>query len=468
MYLQKAKRSGFKNKKVFGEWKRVYEMDGTNEIKVSVIVPVFNAEYFLRPCLDSIMNQTLSEIEIICVDDGSEDKSLEILEEYRQKDSRFYLYQNKHTKNSGGGPARNMGIGKARGKYLAILDDDDFFEVNMLELAYCRAESMKAQIMICSDIWEYNHRTGKEVKVKNTQFFPERELFSGVGIAEYLFQITKGAAWRGLFLREFILEKRICFLDRDSIGADDLPFTYWALALADRITILRGAFVHHRLNTGENQSSRARISSFYNAFRKLKEVLEQEQLFGIYQNTFVNVVMRLLIPALNAQRYDEHFSEYYEMVKGEISASLKLSFYLELPVNKIYDLSIWREYKRIMMLSSKDYIAEKKEEAMIIEGYKLPEIINNSSLSIVLYGAGVYGKHIYQKIQQYSICKISRWVDQKYKEIGVPVQSPQNWKSLVFDYVLIAMIDEKKVQEVRQTLLDNGVEKNKILILEKI
>ena len=92
---------------------------------VSVIMPVYNGETYLRQCLDSVVNQTLKEIEIICVDDGSSDRSVEILKEYAAKDERVMVLQQA---NAGAGAARNNGLSKASGKYLSFLDSDDFLK----------------------------------------------------------------------------------------------------------------------------------------------------------------------------------------------------------------------------------------------------------------------------------------------------------------------------------------------------
>ena len=101
-------------------------------IKVSVIMPVYNVEKYLHQCMDSLVQQTLTDIEIICVDDGSTDNSLAILQEYAQRDSRIIVLQQK---NSGAGVARNTGMKIVKGEYLAIVDSDDFFELDMLEKA---------------------------------------------------------------------------------------------------------------------------------------------------------------------------------------------------------------------------------------------------------------------------------------------------------------------------------------------
>ena len=101
--------------------------------KVSVIIPIYNVETYLPQCLDSIINQTLKEIEIICVDDGSTDKSLDILKEYAKKDKRVAIITQK---NLHAGVARNAGLSQAKGEYISFLDSDDFCEPEMFEKMY--------------------------------------------------------------------------------------------------------------------------------------------------------------------------------------------------------------------------------------------------------------------------------------------------------------------------------------------
>lgn len=100
------------------------------DIKVSVIIPVYNVEKYLRQNLESVQKQTLKDIEIICVDDGSTDSSCKIAEEFAAADSRFVVIKQQ---NGGAGAARNNGLRHAKGKYLSFLDSDDFFEPDMLE-----------------------------------------------------------------------------------------------------------------------------------------------------------------------------------------------------------------------------------------------------------------------------------------------------------------------------------------------
>jgi len=114
-------------------------------IKVSVIVPVYNCENYLSEMLDSILNQSMKEIEVICVDDGSTDGSAQILKEYADKDARVTVLTQE---NAGAGIARNAGIKIAQGKYLSILDSDDWFEPDMLEKAYQKCEQDRADLCV--------------------------------------------------------------------------------------------------------------------------------------------------------------------------------------------------------------------------------------------------------------------------------------------------------------------------------
>ena len=122
------------------------------EIKISVIIPIYNAYDYLRPAMDSVVSQTLTDIEIICVDDGSTDKSLHILKEYKKADPRIRIITET---NAGPATARNTGLRRARGEYVAFLDADDFYEPDMLETLYNCAKENDLDIAISKyDIFE--------------------------------------------------------------------------------------------------------------------------------------------------------------------------------------------------------------------------------------------------------------------------------------------------------------------------
>ena len=117
----------------------------SSTIKISAIIPVYNAEKYLEQCIESILTQSLKEFELICVNDGSSDGSLEILNNYAKKDRRVKVI---NQKNQGAAVARNIGIENSRGKYLSILDADDFFDTEMFSKAFDKIEEVQADIIV--------------------------------------------------------------------------------------------------------------------------------------------------------------------------------------------------------------------------------------------------------------------------------------------------------------------------------
>ena len=126
----------------------------TVQPKITIIIPVYNVEKYLLQCLDSVVGQTLQDIQILCVDHSSTDGSLAILEEFAAKDSRIEII---HSKNTGGGPgqARNAGLAHVKGRYIQFVDSDDWLDPTLCEKAYCRLEQSGADIMFFGSLAEF-------------------------------------------------------------------------------------------------------------------------------------------------------------------------------------------------------------------------------------------------------------------------------------------------------------------------
>ena len=129
-------------------------------IKVSIIVPVYNVEKYIHKCLDSLVNQTLKELEFIFVNDGSPDNSPKIIKEYQKKDKRIKLL---NKENGGQASARNLGLEHAKGEYIAFLDSDDYVKENMYEILYNRAKKDNLDIVICNNYLVYKDSTVENV-----------------------------------------------------------------------------------------------------------------------------------------------------------------------------------------------------------------------------------------------------------------------------------------------------------------
>ncbi|MBR6127522.1 glycosyltransferase family 2 protein, partial [bacterium] len=196
--------------------------------KVSIIIPVYKVEKYLRKALDSLVNQTLKDIEIICINDCSPDNSAEILNEYASKDKRFIII-NQET-NQGQGVARNIGIEKATGKYIMFLDPDDWFELNACETAYNAAEKYSANAVyfpnyIVSEISgkEYTTNLIKEYSEKYNIEIKPYTFYNFLDLPHTTFRTFGMAPWRYMCLTEMIITNNVKFSDYRK--GEDQPFS---------------------------------------------------------------------------------------------------------------------------------------------------------------------------------------------------------------------------------------------------
>lgn len=207
---------------------------------VSILIPVYNVEEYLPKCLESVMEQTLTNIEIICVNDGSTDGSAGILEEYRRRDSRIKVV----TKENGGLPsARNAGLDCANGKYVGFVDSDDFVEKNMFQKLVETAEKDKADIVICgADILPEEPRANEWLYQCLSPTYHKYEEYD----PEILY--TRGDTtpflWRTL-IRKDIIDRHSFRLDEDILIGEDKAFQCKVFPEAERITVIPDKLYHY-------------------------------------------------------------------------------------------------------------------------------------------------------------------------------------------------------------------------------
>lgn len=284
-------------------------------IKVSVIVPVYNVQQYLEQCLNSILNQTLKDIEVICVDDGSTDDSLGILKSFAENDSRVrVLTQN----NSYAGAARNRGMDEAAGKYLVFLDSDDFFEKDMLKSMYDKCEEDSAEICLCNGrIFDENDQSFKEFgALLNMKYIPENTPFSPDDISERLFNVVSPAPWTKMFKREYVVSNNIRF--QHTKKTNDLFFVYTALACAKSITYVNKHFANYRTgNSSSLQGATAKPSlDFYTALHSLKNELIARGIFIKFEKSFVNRALKTCLYCLDRAGSKESYVTIAENLKS--------------------------------------------------------------------------------------------------------------------------------------------------------
>ena len=228
---------------------------------VSVIVPIYQVEAYLEVCVDSILAQTLQDIEVILVDDGSPDGCPAICDAYAAQDSRVKVI---HQENLGAGAARNVGLAAAKGEYVIFLDSDDRFEHEMLEKMLARAQNQHADIVICkADSFDESgcrKAMPQQLREKllrrcgSDAFCPQKE------IPQHLFQFAMGWAWDKLYRRNFVVNAGLQF--QNLAHTNDAYFVYLSLVQAGVVSVEPSVLVHHRMhdssishNTGKSTTS---------------------------------------------------------------------------------------------------------------------------------------------------------------------------------------------------------------------
>lgn len=258
-------------------------------VTVSVIIPVFNAEKYISTCIESLISQSYSDFEIICVDDGSTDNSPRILQQYMSMDPRIKIIEQK---NQFAGNARNTGMEVASGKYCMFLDVDDFFEKNMIELQVRQIERDHADICICdADIYDDQAGTFRKSEWLLAKSYIPHVPFNREEIKDHIFFIKTPAAWNMIISSAFIKEHALKF--QETKNTNDLYFTYVALNLAQKITVVDMVLVHYRIGTGSNlQSGNDRSPlDFCRAFLKLKELLIEKGIFDEVKRGYISLYL---------------------------------------------------------------------------------------------------------------------------------------------------------------------------------
>lgn len=218
-----------------------------NHIETSVLMPIYNASTYLRQSLDSVISQTLTDIEIICINDGSTDNSLEIIREYAEKDSRIVIIDKP---NSGYGDSMNRGLDIAKGKYIAILEPDDWYETSMLKTLYDLATQNNLDV-IKGDFYQYSNQTKQN---KQYHLFKPSQCDKVISNDEDNFIYSlQPSIWSAIYKQNFLNKNNIRFLNTPGASYQDTSFNFKVFALAKRVMFINTPLIHYRIDN--NQSS---------------------------------------------------------------------------------------------------------------------------------------------------------------------------------------------------------------------
>lgn len=314
-------------------------------IKVSVVVPVYNTSKYLNKCIESLSNQTLKEIEIIILNDGSTDGSEEIILNWINKDRRIRYY--KHN-NMGLGETRNKGINLANGKYISFIDSDDFVDNTMLEKMYKIAIDTESDV-VCCGTYLYNDDNNKEVrrKFKNTTIDIKGDLYNF--FKKYYFtRIYTYNAWDKIYKTDVLKDNLIEFGDNKKIFAEDNYFQMRLIPYLNRVTLYNEPLYYYYLrnnsimNTYKKDIMKRNLVMIDELYRYLenldgkkiiKEVLSLVAFNFIIEST-INVVenkrkIKELKNDINEFRNSSYYNEFLEIITNksyllEVNSSKKI------------------------------------------------------------------------------------------------------------------------------------------------
>jgi Glycosyltransferases involved in cell wall biogenesis len=410
-------------------------------IKVSVIIPVFNVQNYLRQCLDSLVNQTLKDIEIICINDCSTDGSLAILKDYAANDERIVIVDNEN--NIGAAQSRNMGIQIAKGKYLSILDSDDFCDPSFLETVYQRCSSENADLGIY-DFAKYDNVSKRVTHYQTSLYFSyllRDKVFGFERINEQAFQIWSCAPYTKMYKRSFVLDCGIEF--QDLKNANDVYFGYVILTQARKMIYIESAspLYFYRVNvstqTSNNRAKHPRCT--WEALMAIRKTLMEKGVFESCSRSFHSNAVSSLMYSLHCID-DEHRKALYNFLYFEGLEKLGMTNCSEENFISRY------EFMRYECLRSGDFqkISDRHMAASMYVGNPetgtLFEFLKSRGYRCGLWGVGLFGMAFYNACETFDFslsCIIDEDIGKADTQIDKYVVRPFNRSKDEIDAVIV-------------------------------
>ena len=358
--------------------------------KVSVLVPVYNVEKYVGMCLDSLLCQTLKDMEIICIDDGSTDNSSAILAEYAKRDSRIIIITKE---NTGYGASMNLGLSRAKGEYIGIVESDDYALPEMFEQLYIKAQENELEV-VKTNYYEVFPGIGMQNFIGNLDGLPYEKTINPLEEMEIFYRAP--SIWSGLYKRSFLEKNEILFHETPGASYQDISFAFFVMYFARRVMFLKEAYLCYRCdNEASSMKSRGKVFCVCEEMEWIEERIgKQDQRLQCFVQTL---------------KFDKYIYNY-----NRIDSMYQYAFLLKMQnafeeanqngfLDRVYwDQSKWKIMEEIRMMpehyferSNKDYINRYHlspytlNHSIYVKGL-LEEM--NCYAKIVIYGAGTYGK----------------------------------------------------------------------------
>ncbi len=413
---QDWKESAETYRKAVQDWKgsaEIYRKEIERKIKLSVIIPIYNSERYIAQCLESVLNQNLNELEIICVNDGSEDESLAIIQKYAQNDVRIRIIDKK---NTGYGDTVNQGINASRGNYVSILESDDFYETDVLETIYQVAIDNDADVVKGN----YNlFNDGETDYFKNLQWAVYNKITDSREMPCLFF--TAPSIWSAIYKRSFLDYYNIRCLPTRGAAYQDTSFAFKVWVRASRVYLLDKPVINYRI---DNSNSSSNISN--QCLRIFNECAEMESyLRNINYNKLKAILLKVEFISLhwNADRLTlNNKYKFFLKMHYEFKRLWNESFFDK----EYFSDDEWRYINDLTF----DFISFCKKEIdpnnQICQKTDLLKMLD----IIYIYGAGKCANNLYIYLKEHKINVTAFLVTDRNKNVknidGIPVIEAKN------------------------------------------
>lgn len=427
-------------------------------IKISVLIPVYNVEPYLRQCLDSVIGQTYTNLEIIGIDDGSTDQSGKILDEYAALDHRIKVV---HKENRGYGHSMNLGLEMATGDYIGIVESDDYISDHMYEKMANVLQGHTATLdVVKSDYFEFSEDScDKRNDIKeewcNRVIKPEECM--------ELFHIPC-SIWSAVYRRDFLTQNHIRFMESPGASYQDTGFVFKVWIRAEKIFLLNDALLFYRKdNAGSSIHSSRKIFCICDEIEEIERYMKEYHLHKPYQECGKGInIFRMYIwnyyrlpTGVRAAFFVEMFRKFHE-----ISRSLYFcrEYWKEWSWNTIHavlddpEKFFWESNPELKELELDRFTVNKEIYVDHISEYLKKQD------RIIIYGAGLYGRRVLEFLTRQGLkarveCFAVTDEQENAQEVdGIavrPVRTLLKWKTSA---AVIVAVSEKRQQEILQLL----------------
>ncbi|WP_051195125.1 glycosyltransferase [Pseudobutyrivibrio ruminis] len=433
-------------------------------MKLSILVPIYNVSKYLPECLDSLLAQTVSDMEIICINDGSTDNCKSIIESYVSRDSRFKLIDKE---NTGYGNSLNMGLAAAQGEYIGIVESDDYIDAGMMHDLLSVIEKTQADVVKSDYKYSSFDDSLDNKKSNNLRNLPVDMVFNP--LKEQGIFLVGQSLWSALYRRDFLSDNNITFHETPGASFQDVSFAFKVMTNAKKIYLIDRAYYHYRVsNPNASMKMDNKLDKLCSEINYIEEFIGQRKDRKALEPILSRLAFRILY-----ENYQWAVPAYQFVMLNELASRLRIYESRGDFAADIWDDESVATAKEIIVDKDAFYKKTGKKifDSRLWQGTMNASVYKDAILSkaipyenIVLYGAGVVGSKIKDELLNRGVQKsqltfaVTSKSDNQDEKDGIPVKQIDEFKGSGENTIFIITVKEEKQYEMLQNMQRLGIE----------